>query len=423
MRSLFLLVFLATASLAYAETESTTPDLSISPLPVEIAQPDYALGLAEYTQQHFEASIFALERALAIEPAFHAARIAIIRAYLATGEHVSASIQLDLLDGQSLSDEQREQVQQLRLATEQGMGKERRKIQGSVGLAVGSDSNINAGPEITSVTLPQVGVRTLTPSSQSQNDAFAELQATVNYTRFTDAGYILFAGARLENRLYADEGDFDSLAVRGYGGVIFDRGINRYKINLLAQQYRVDGAGTISGDQQQLGAQGQWQHKLDREKSVSVFVQATSIAYADQAERDVTQLVVGAGWEQAFSHAFNPVLSAQLYTAIDSETDSNYAHIGRSFSGIQLALEAKPDERNTGYVTVNYQVSSYDAADPLFQLTRDDKLTHLVLGWSRQLGANWRLQPEARYTRNSSSIVVDDFDRTQLMLLAKYLFK
>lgn len=420
MRRLYLSVLLLLAAAVLAHAEPVAEPEKPAAITTSV-QDEYQLGLDEYSQGRYEASIFALERALAMQPDFHDARFAIIRAYIATGEYVSANVELDSLAQANLTDEQRRQVTGLHQNILAGMEKGRRKWQGSIALGVGTDSNINAGPD--SNVDDQYGTSSLINGTQSLDDSFAELSADIQYTRFTDSGYMLFAGGRLENRLYGQEGDFDALTLAAFGGMIFEAGDEQYRLSVLAQQYSVEGQTGVSGDQQQLGAQLHWKHRLDSRRHAGAFMQAASIGYPDQPARDVTQLVAGVSWDQTFQQALKPVMSARLYTAVDQEAEASRQDMGRSFNGLQLGINIQPDAGQQGYCNLSYQQSDYDAEHPDFHLVREDTLTHIVLGWVSQLGDDWQLQPEARYTRNSSNLAVNDFDRSQLMLQARRQFK
>ncbi|MBI3936864.1 MAG: DUF560 domain-containing protein, partial [Betaproteobacteria bacterium] len=66
---------------------------------------------------------------------------------------------------------------------------------------------------------------------------------------------------------------------------------------------------------------------------------------------------------------------------------------------------------------------SYGGADPLFLVTRGDNQTDLRLGLTYTPWKLWSITPQLAHTRNSSDVVINDFERTQVFVTLRREFR
>jgi outer membrane protein len=115
---------------------------------------DFLLGLAALEVGENTRAVFALERVLALDPAHIRARAEIARAYLALGEVATARQEFENVRRQGVpADVSLTLERYIALANRLDSG-DKASLNGYVEAQVGYDSNVNAGPNRSSITFP-----------------------------------------------------------------------------------------------------------------------------------------------------------------------------------------------------------------------------------------------------------------------------
>ena len=75
--------------------------------------------------------------------------------------------------------------------------------------------------------------------------------------------------------------------------------------------------------------------------------------------------------------------------------------------------------RGSLFASVTFQASDYKGTDPTFLTTRDDDYIDVTLGYKFRYDGNWSVTPRLSYSSNDSNIVVNDYDRFDLMVVVR----
>jgi len=71
---------------------------------------------------------------------------------------------------------------------------------------------------------------------------------------------------------------------------------------------------------------------------------------------------------------------------------------------------------------LSYEHREYNGPDPVFLVVREDDQTDATLGLSYLWRPGATLRAQIVYTSNSSNIVLNDYDRTEISLAARFNF-
>ena len=379
---------------------------------------NYLLGIAALDAGKPGLAVFALERALTLNPQHAPARAELARAYLALGESDSARAELeevkrlnpppqvartigDVLSAIDLYERDRQ-------AVSAGPG-----LTGYLSADVGYDTNINTATNATSIAIPGLLnlVIALPRILTAQPSPFVGLGGGINYQRKIQENVTGFVGANASGRYNTREDDFYTYSMGGNGGVRIERGKDSYTVGLNTNQFYVN---KFHIDDYR-GAFGQWQRQLDRDNQITVFGQYFDI---DHPYQDLlsTRLYLGGGsWAHAFQGRGSPVLALTGYGA-DEREKGNDPSIGRTYYGARASLEYSYSDRLKLNGGVGVQRSRYGAMNVFFNNTRTETRYDLNLGATFIPAKNWSITPQILYTRNDSNIPITDFNRTQALV-------
>src|SRR4051794_26376912 len=148
----------------------------LAPLEAERAgQPeyDYLLGMAALDSGDAQAAVFALERAVAVQPGNLQARTELARAYFALGENEAAKREFATVRQAQLPAEVAASIDRFLSAIDRGPTRVYAYVEGTVG----TDSNVNSATSSSSLAVPGLGTILLGPGLTRDGDRFAGLGA------------------------------------------------------------------------------------------------------------------------------------------------------------------------------------------------------------------------------------------------------
>ena len=138
--------------------------------------------------------------------------------------------------------------------------------------------------------------------------------------------------------------------------------------------------------------------------ALSLAGQYFKVKYPSDPLRDGDRYVAGASyaWRQG-------VISVQA--GQESTDDAAADQFSNRFYGANASYEYPLSEAMTVVASIGGEVRDYEAADPLFLVTREDEQIDAVVGLRMRVRDRLILKPQVTYTSNASNIALYDYDR------------
>ena len=385
---------------------------------------DYLLGIAALDTGRRTEAVFALERVLAVDPDHAEARAEIARAYFELNELERAKTQFN----QVLRDDRvpvaaRDQIGRFLDAIEAIETDKRTDWSFYVALAVGNDDNVNTGPSSDTVAVPLFGgaIVTLDDSSLPEESVYTatRLRANVKHSLRADTQLLGGLGLALRRNAESDAERFDNDAINFNFGLRWLRSeFSHFTLSLQGQNFDLDGEAYRDA----YGLLGQWRHRLQSNREVSLYGKLTEIEYDDQPLRDADRQLVGGGFSQFFPGKRNPLVYIGLYVGNEETQDDTAENLGYEFIGLRLGGQIKIADRSFAFASFNWENREYADDDPFFLDTRDDDFFSAGAGMRFRLGRQWTISPEIHYSENDSNFELNDNDKTRISVTTRYDF-
>ena len=366
---------------------------------------DYELGIAALDAGHFGAAIIAFQRVLAVRPDHAQARAELARAYAMAGDIDTARAQFaTVVDSPDLPDPVRQRFTGFVRQLDKQIGGGGSDLSGFAEAAIGHDSNINAATDLQTITIPLfagLGPGTLGPAARQKKDEFTELTAGVSGVTAIGRQDRLFASVLGSWRDNWDSRAFDQASLTGTAG--------------YAHTFANRDVASISAQAQQFwlghdpfrtawGLIGQYTHRLDGGKALSVSLQWNRLDYKRDALRDADRLAVGVG-------LVTRNLSANLIAGTEQTRRKAGDANSNRFAGASIGIEQPLSGRLAVVAGAAFDLRRYDEADPLFLKKRADERLDVSAGVKLAVLPSLFLQPKVTWSRNWSNIALHDHDR------------
>jgi len=293
-----------------------------------------------------------------------------------------------------------------------------RSLTAYVEASVGYDTNVNVGPNRSSVLFPVFGITKLGPDSKANEDGFASLGAGANLRQPLGDGFALLAGVSVSSR-----GNFSKQQFDTYNGDV-NLGVSRtvdqdvFTVMLQEGVFYVDD----SRFRNHSGITGQWQRNLDARNQLSVFWQYTQLRYPDQDVRDADRRVGGVGYAHLFREGV--VAYGSVY-GLDEKPQERGDCVNRGgdwlgFSGWggRIGGRMNLDARTVLYAGASFEQRKHKkeevyvcrvSVDPD---KRQDRQLGLTLGATHFFTPLWSVTSQLNLTQNKSNIALREYHRS-----------
>lgn len=384
-------------------------------------QYDYLLGLAELDSGRPELATIALERVLVVDPQFAGARMALARAYFAMGAYTAAETAFLQLLEYNPPPQVRVVVNRYLAAIKKHEEASATKVRGYVSTRFGHDNNVSNGPGVTSFQVPALNNLsfTLAASNRKSGDYYGELAEgiTIEHDLRKDLG--LYAGLNLNHRDIPGDHTFDQSGINGTFGVILGSAPDTVRIGGLAGQSFLAGTKLYHN----LGVNASWQHVSGRRDLWTLFGQMSSVRYNDIAliSNGVDSILAGISETHAMGDSGKILISASLYGGY--ERDAHHRADGaKSLLGGNLGAQAKLTRQVSMYGSFGAQLGDYKRQNVAFLKTRYDRVYSASVGLAWILLKDVTLQTAYNYTSNLSTIVINQYNRTDVSMTLRWAF-
>ncbi len=379
---------------------------------------DLLLGIAALDAGEGTRAVFALERAVTVQPENARARAELARAYLAVGETDAARREFERVRSQPVPAEVKGTIDRFLSAADRLDDKTRPTLRGHVELAVGTDSNVNSASAGQSLAIPAFGgmPALLDPLSVQTGDKFLALGGGLRFRNPVGNGLSLTAGLGGSVRHHPTDEIWDLGNVDGNAGLLWESGADSWSLAYQHSTLRLQSDRYRAAN----GVGAQWQRQLGPEDQVAAFLQYSRLSYPAQDLRNADRWVAGGAYAHGFGNGLTAFAGA--YAGTERERSDAVPHLGHRLAGLRLGGEYSLTAAAALFANLSYEGRRYGGTEPLFFEARRDRQWNLQLGANLGLARNWLLTPQLSATRNESSIGLYDYRRRVASLNLRHDF-
>lgn len=378
---------------------------------------DYLLGIAALDSGKPNEAIFALERALAVNPSHLQARAEIARAYLAAGEVSEAKQEFETVQQQNPPREVSATIQKYLDIIETNRSGQKTTLHGYVEATLGNDSNVNSSTSNRQIAVPLFGgtLMNLSASGIATSDTFGSLGTGFNIRHELSPSWSILGGANVNKRNNSTQITFNTANGDANIGLNFKNNNDNYMAVVQAQSFVLANVTYRNAS----GLTTQWQRDLNNGSQISSYVQYSSLTYPDAKYRNADRYVLGAAYGTPLGADATTVIFVGLYGGAEQPVASGYTYLANSFYGGRMGGEIKLNAQFTLIASASMESRMHDAADTLFLVKRNDTQADLKLGMNYMPAQQWTISPSISYTNNESNIVINKYDRTVFSVSAR----
>jgi hypothetical protein len=393
-------------------------------LPQHLEETDYnyLLGIALLDSGKPGAAVFALERALSINPQHGPARAELARALIALTEFDAARRELLQVKQMPMPADVAAKVDGLLTELDRAISDRASQGPGAATFSayiegeLGYDTNINTATNSSSVMIPLFGLpASLSGFATAQASWITGVNGGVAVQKRVSDDLDVFGRIDGRFRYHPNQDAFSTSSLAAGGGVRLTRGIDQFSAGLTHMVYYI---GQYRNDEQ-YGVFGQWQRELGRQDVVGVFGQYLSASHPIATALNTEIYLIGGTWTHAYFSKGDPRMTLTLWAADDQERNEQDPTVGRTFYGVKAAGEYSPWENWKAFASLAAQPSRYGGQSPFFSVKRQDSRYDLNAGLAYKPEKTWTLTGQYSYLRNDSNIAINDFSRQQILFTAR----
>lgn len=380
---------------------------------------DTVLGIAANETGQFTRAVFALERALSVQPENARARAELGRALFALGDNRASrrvllqTRQADIPKGAA------DTIDQFLQAIDRSEEAARSSIRPYLEAGFGYDTNINSGPGNANVAVPSavpvIGglVFTLAPGAVKSSGSFASLGGGISGRYVLDPRWSLIGNISGTTRANSRTSQFDTTQIDLNAGASYRYDKHEFSGAYQAGSYRVDRARLR--DQQ--GVIGEWTYRPDGFSQWSSYLQLGRLSYPGQSLRDANRTVLGTSYAHAFRDGL--LVFAGAYAGSEKERASGVQQFGHKLAGLKIGAQKSLRDEFAVFGNLSYEDRDYGGQDPFFLVTRHDRQTTLNFGFNWVPARYWRVTPQISLSTIRSNIVISDFNKSVLGVIVR----
>lgn len=377
---------------------------------------DYYLGLSALQIGKPAEAVFALERALLVDPNIPQARADLGRAYYMLGENKSAKVEFDKVKAdKNVSPQVQNTIDQFLLAIQNRFDASGKRLEFFIDSGIGYDDNINSATSLSDLFIPVIGLTTsLDESSRKTDSPFIEIKPAIRYSQPLTESLNFITSGDIEINSAIDESEFSTQIINARTGLALLRGSNEYRGTLAFQNYKVDSNSL----RDQLALNVEWHKSFSVTSRLVSFLQIANLEFDDQPLRDGDQNSLGATWLRSIS---NSLYFLGLYIGQENKDAASQRFNERDFIGVRLGGQWV-HKKNSLFANLTFQQSDNSATDPSFLLKRNSDYTSLEVGYRVPFRKNLLITPKIDFTKNDANVDFYSFERTIIGVYARYTF-
>ena len=383
---------------------------------------DYLLAVSALDSGQPEKAILIFDRVLAVNPQFAGARMDLARAYFMLQSDTNAREQFETVLSENPPELVKKTAQQFIQAID-----DRSKVKPNAWTAYaevgfGYDSNVNASTNQGQIAVPALGniVFNLSPNNIETSSEYLSLAGGGEFTHTVNPKLKLFVGADVRKRNNPEASAFHNGTIAGHVGLRYGENENNVTVSLQRSRFYLGG----DPNRDTTGVSGQWQYTINPRYQFSLFGTYNQNRYQSTVlqSEDINQEIIGAGWLYAFDPEGKTLGSASIYvgheSAVNQRVDGD-----KALRGARLAAQHNLVNDVVLFGSLGVQNGEYQSENVAFLKTREDWLYDASIGVNWKVSDQWSIRPQVSYSKNSSNIVIDDYNRTDASVIVRWDFR
>ena len=382
---------------------------------------DLQYGVAAVDTGFFSEAIFALERVIAAQPDNHYARLELARAYFAAQEDERAKAEFEQVLASNPPAEVRNNIRPYLDTIIAREGNRRAIWRGSLDIRTGYDSNINAATDDDLsflLGLPPGSLITEAPIE----DSFTSVAGGLTYSIPLNAQSDVSINGNFNHR---ENGSGDLTQTSGGFSAAYSlrKDASTFGLALQTNHFRLEEAAFRN----LVGISASWKYAVSPQSSITFFGQATDLEHHNNISADALVTSAGLSIQHQFIAAYQPVLTVGLNVgsqdASNEDAPGALQNTERNTFGMNLGLGLSFSRDLQLSTSLRVQDSEFAEEQGSIGEVRDDlNITgNIALNW--RATDNWILGGLISLTDNDSNAGFTDYQRDQVSLTARYLFR
>jgi len=392
---------------------------------------DYLLGIAALDNDRPDMATFALERVLAVNPDYFAARMEMAHAYFQLGDLQRARTEFSALLKQNPATSTKNNIEKYIMAIDDQEAGKRTYFSGYLAGSIGRNSNVNSSGSAAEVFIDSQGiVAPLDPDNIKAADNYYTLAAGGEIKYHWTPRWGIYAAGDVRQLNHHSLKQFNALNLAMRAGVVYDTKLNNIRVSLLNGQYKLDGARHSEAD----GYQATWQHTFSSHNQFNAFAQSIKYRFVELLlqPNDIDQRSIGLGWQHVLTGGKSALSGSMHYGDEQDVAPIITATInpsggrndgGKHFSGLRVGYQTMWGDTTVLYANAGTQSSNYDKINYHFLRQREDRLHDVKLGANWQWTKSWQLRPQLSYAKNDSNIALYGYDRIDFAVTLRREFR
>jgi tetratricopeptide (TPR) repeat protein len=372
---------------------------------------DYLLGLSLLDSGQASQSVFAFQRVLAIDPNFAGARMELARAYFDMSEFELARAEFTTLQTLSPPANVQSTIDKYLAAIRNRTLRNKRGFSGYLQFGAGNDSNANSAPAVDSF----LGFNLADESRETESPLISTIGG-LSYDLPVSYFRTYFVRSNINHRSNSDATFSNTLSFDISAGIrqSFKDG-DSTTLSIQTYSTDVDGSSNNKG----YNINGQYNLGFSASNQLGIFARIGAIDYVDDFNiKDSSQIVGGVSWIHVLGLSSRPSLITTLIVGED-DPDVSTSPYARTFSGLRFTAATAITHQLNLFASIGSTTSDYDGEFFGLPDERSDDFSQLTLGMNWRFDKNWSFKALLNQSENSSNIDLFDYDRTELMLIAR----
>ena len=374
---------------------------------------DVLLGSAAVESGHYTEGMFALERALAVEPDHQVARAKAAKAHFFLGEVASSKTEFSYLLNHNPSAETARAIEKYLSAIDKAMGLST-TYHGFLEAGLGWDSNVNSATGANTIAVPVFGGLNfeLADDAKKKSDSFFNVSGGAGL-RIPATEHMAYIGnVQFAKRVNQTYHAFETAAIDLNLGVQLKYDDDTYTFAVQDGHFYVDDASFRHA----YGATAQWQKTFDVQNQASLYGQYAKLEYDDSPLRDADRYVLGLNYAHAFDASTQPVVFLGAYIAQEDAVRADTRFLDQDIYGIRAGGQLVVAPSWLAYVSAGYESRDYQAEDLAFLRKRKDDQYDITLGVNYVPARYWTVKPQISLIKNDSNIELNGFERATMSI-------
>jgi outer membrane protein len=382
---------------------------------------DYLLGLAALNSGQADKASLILERVLAVDPLYAAARVDLGRAYYLLGDSEHARAEFTRAQALNPPPSALATIRQYLGAIETPDNTKLTRLSGYFEAGIGYNNNVNNSTSQNQITVPVLlnTQFTLNSANVKTADSYLGMATGGEAIHPISPEWSMYAGVDVHSRNGAKYSHFDFVSLDSRAGASFNRNAELIQGGLLVGQFDLGGAVNRKSN----GLNMEWKHTYNGTNQSVLFGQHIRYRFPDPAlaSNDFDQTIAGLGWMHIFADGRSNIFSS-LFGGNEHDTNLR-TDGGKSIRGVRLSGQASLGERLDLFASGGVQWGKYDRTNSAFLVVRDDRQADFSVGLTYRSAPDWILRPQISLIQNRSNIIVNRYDQADFSLTLRRDFK